>query len=141
MKRLTFILSAPAGLLLASAHSEPEKAVRDAHDAFNKAVRAGDRAGIESRLHDGLIYAHSNAKLETKKECADALVKAKSHFEVMPGATVQVFGNTAVWHGKMTAHNMQDGKAVDVRLDMTQVWVKGASGWQMVNRHTARLPQ
>lgn len=135
------LLAASASLALGSAHTETEKAVRAAHDAFNDAVRKGDGPTMAKYLADELAYAHSNAKMETKAEAVAALTKAKSHFELLPGSVVNVYGNTAVWHGKMTAHNMQNGKAVDVHLHMVQVWVKKGGNWVMVNRHTVRLPQ
>ena len=117
-----------------------EKAVRAAHDAFNVAVRAGDGAKMNALLGDELIYGHSTAKLENKQECVAALVKSKSNFEILPGSTVQVYGNAAVWVGKMTAHNMANGKTVDVPLHMVQVWVKRGGKWMMVTRHTTRIP-
>jgi hypothetical protein len=68
------------------------------------------------------------------------LAKSKSNFEILPGSTVQVYGDAAVWTGKMTAHNMTNGKAVDVPLHMVQVWAKRGGKWVMVSRHTTRIP-
>ncbi|MBM3725931.1 MAG: nuclear transport factor 2 family protein [Acidobacteria bacterium] len=126
---LTLLVSA---CFVLADESGDQKAVRSAVDSFNAAAKAGDEAGLNKLLGDGLIYAHSNAKIENKAECVAALVKSKPNFALDSGATVQVYGKSAVFHSKMTAGQN--------RLDMIQVWVKNGSAWQMVARHTARLP-
>jgi hypothetical protein len=118
-----------------------EKAVRTALDQFNEAARQGNETALNKLLGGDLIYGHSNARIETKAEAVAALVKSKPNFVVEPGATVQVYGKTAVVHGKMVANNMQNGQATKVPLDFVMVWVNQGSNWQMVTRHTTRLPQ
>lgn len=134
MKKLLFLLATSLTMLLA-AGSPQEAEVRAAHDAFNAAAKAKDKAKLEKLLADEVRYAHSNAKLETKAEAIGAFMKTGANFELMPGSTVHVYGNTAVWQGKMTAHNA----AGDIPLDMVQVWVKKGGSWQMVSRHTCKL--
>jgi hypothetical protein len=129
MKRSLFLLGSAVLLTAASAD---ESAVRAAVNQFNDAAHKGDQATLEKLLGNGLIYAHSSAKIETKAECVGALVKSKPNFVLDPGWTVQVYGKSAIVHGKMTAGAN--------RLDLLQVWVKEGAGWQMVARHTAKLP-
>lgn len=133
MKKLIILLATSVTMLLAA--GSPEAEVRAAHDAFNAAAKAKDKAKLEKLLGDEVRYAHSNAKLETKAEAIGAFLKTGANFELMPGSTVHVYGNTAVWQGKMTAH----GAAGDIPLDMVQVWVKKGGNWQMVSRHTCKL--
>ena len=138
--------SMKTGLLLlllsafALAADPGEKAVRDSVTKFVDAAHSGDEATLKSLLGDGLIYTHSSAKRENKAECIAALVKGKPHFELKPGYIVQMYGNSAVVSGFMDAHNMADGKTTTTKLDYVMVWVKVGSGWQMVARHTAKLP-
>jgi hypothetical protein len=73
--------------------------------------------------------------LENKQEAIDALVKAKGNFEVH-SQTIHVYGNAATIRAKMTAHNATG----DTPLTMLQVWVKNGNQWQMVERHTTRIP-
>jgi ketosteroid isomerase-like protein len=120
--------------MLLAAGSAQETQVRAAHDAFNAAAKAKDKAKLEKLIADEVRYAHSNAKIETKAEAIASFMKTGADFELQPGSTVNVYGNTAVWQGKMTAHN----PAGDINLDMVQVWVKKGGGWQMVSRHTCR---
>jgi ketosteroid isomerase-like protein len=139
MYMLLFFLL-PLAVLAAGHNEADEKAVRAAVEAFDKAARSGDSAALNKLLADDLDYRHSNAKRENKQECIAALVASKPDFRIEPGWNVRLFGNTAVVHAKTTSHLNQNGKQTQVPLDMLQVWVKGKGGWQMVARHTTRLP-
>ena len=121
--------------MLSFAESGDEKAVRAAHQAFLDAAKAGDRAALENIFADGLQYSHSNARLENKQEAIEALVKSKGNFEVH-SQTIRVYNNVATIRGNITAHPATG----DIPLTMLQVWVKNGGKWQMVERHTTRLP-
>ena len=129
MKRC--LLPLIAAVLLSTAPAG-ETAVRAAVNQFNEAAHQGNQATLEKLLASGLVYGHSSAKIENKAECVAALVKSKPNFVLDPGWTVQVYGKSAVVHGKMTAGQN--------RLDLLQVWVQEGGGWQMVARHTTKLP-
>src|SRR5688572_18228097 len=133
----TLLLAAVALGLSTSGFAETadEAAVRAAHAAFVKAAKDGDRAALGKIFADGLQYSHSNTKLENKQEAIDALVKSKGNFEVH-SQTIHVYGNAATIRAKMTAHNATG----DTPLTMLQVWVKNGRDWQMVERHTTRIP-
>lgn len=120
---------------LGFAQSADEAAVRSAHESFLTAAKAGDAAGLEKVLAEGLQYSHSNGKVETKKEAIAALVKSKGNFEVH-SQTIHVYGKSATIRAKITAH----GANGDIPLTMLQVWVKNGKNWQMVERHTTRVP-
>ena len=117
------------------AENGDEAAVRAAHEAFVKAAKEGNRAALEKIFADGLQYSHSSAKLETRQEAIDALVKSKGNFEVH-SQTIHVYGSTATVRAKVTSH----AAAGDTPLTMLQVWVKNGNNWQMVERHTTRIP-
>lgn len=138
MKRNHFLTLVAAGAtaLAADKNSGDEAAVRAAVMQFNTAAKAGDEATLNKLLSEDLMYSHSSAKVETKAECVAALVKSKPNFEMMSGWTVKAYGKSAIVHGKMTSHS----PAGDTPLHFMMMWVKGANGWQMVGRHTARLP-
>ena len=137
----TLLFLAISGLVWAAdKSSSDEQAVRAAVQQFNDAARKGDEATLNKMLSPDLIYTHSNAKLENKAECVAALVKSKPTFQMAPDLHVNLYGNTAVVHGKMTALGMQNGAPTRTELDLLQVWVKSGKSWQMVARHTTRLP-
>ena len=117
------------------AETADEAAVRAAHEAFVKAAKVGDAAALEKIFADGLQYSHSNANLENKRQAIDALVKTKGNFDVH-SQTIHVYGNVATIRAKVTARN----PAGDIPLTMLQVWVKNGGNWQLMERHTTRLP-
>lgn len=117
------------------AESADEAAVRAAHEGFLKAAKAGDGAALGKIFADGLQYSHSSAKVETKQEAIDALVKTKGNFEVH-SQTIHVYGKAATIRAKLTAH----GTTGDIPLTMLMVWVKNGKEWQLVERHTTRIP-
>ncbi len=139
----TLLLLAVSAALCFAAESRPadEKAVREALERFNTAAKAGDTATLDGLLHSDLMYAHSSALIEDKAACMKALAEQKPNFVMQPGSTVQLYGNTAIVHGKMTANLVQNGKPNQIPLDFVQVWVKEGPSWRMVTRHTTRLPQ
>lgn len=140
--RTFLLLAVPVCLCLAAGNPPAdEKAVRESVDRFNTAAKAGDAATLDKLLHAELIYGHSSAMIEDKATCVKALVAGKPNFVMQPGSTVQVFGKTAVVHGKMIANVVQQGKPVQIPLDVVQVWVNEGKAWRMVTRHTTRLPQ
>jgi ketosteroid isomerase-like protein len=112
-----------------------EAAVKEAHDGFLKAARDGDGAALDKVFAAGLQYSHSSAKLENKQEAIAALVKGKGNFEVH-SQTIHVYGKIATIRAKVTAH----GATGDTPMTMLMVWVKNGNNWQMVERHTTRIP-
>jgi ketosteroid isomerase-like protein len=137
--RFLFLLTSLAVAAFA-ANNPAEKAVRAALNQFNEAARRGDGPALEKLLSEDLVYVHSNANVENKAACIAALLKGKPDFQLADNVSVKVYGNTALVHGKMTANVVQNGAPAKIQLDLMQVWVRQGKQWQMVGRHTARLP-
>ena len=115
--------------------SSDEAAVRAAHEGFLKAAKAGDAAALGKIFADGMQYSHSNTKLESKQEAIDALVKAHGNYEIH-SQTIHVYGKAATIRAKLTSH----GATGDIPLTMLMVWVKNGRDWQLIERHTTRIP-
>jgi ketosteroid isomerase-like protein len=142
MRRVVLAMVAVVGMRWgAESHPAEEKAVREALRQFNEAAKAGDGAALDRLLDAELIYGHSNALVEDKAACIAALVASKPEFVVADGATVRIYGKTAVVHGRMVARVVEQGKANQIPLDFVQVWVKRGNNWRMVTRHTVRVSQ
>lgn len=129
---LTGMLLAFAGVGMAATAEDEVKA---AHQAYVDAALKGDAAALDKLFADGLQYSHSNTLLENKAQAIAALVKSKGRFEVHE-QTVHVYGKTATIRARVTAHNANG----QTPLTMLQVWVKNGKQWQMVERHTTRIP-
>ena len=137
IRTILFTLMATGAMAFAADKNPGDQAgVRAAVAQFNKAAQAGDEATLKKIISDDLMYSHSSAKVETKAECIAALVKSKPNFELVDGWTVQVYGKSAMVHGKMNAHN----GPTTTHLHFMMMWVKDGGVWKMVGRHTAKLP-
>ena len=117
-----------------------EQAVREAVARFNHAARTLDAAALAVLLGEGLVYSHSNALLENKAECIAGLLANRLNFEMVDGWTVQLYGRCAVVRGHVIAIMEDKNPPTSLRLDMQMVWAHGADGWQLVARHTAKVP-
>jgi hypothetical protein len=125
-------------MMVFAADKQPaeEAAVRAAVAQLVAAARAGDEVTLNKLISDDVMYSHSNAKVENKAECVAALVKTKPNFVLMDGWAVQVYGKSAMVHGKMTAHT----GPTQTPLHFMMMWIKDGRNWKLVGRHTARLP-
>jgi ketosteroid isomerase-like protein len=133
---IKYILTSMLLAVMTLGAASDEAGVRAAVAQFNAAAKAGDQAALAKLLGDDLMYAHSSALVETKAQCIAALVKSKPNFVMVDGWTVNVYGKSAIVHGKMDAHNATG----ITKLHFMMMWVKQGNAWKMVGRHTARLP-
>ena len=117
-----------------------EQAVREAVAKFNDAARACDGEALGALLGEGLVYSHSNALLENKAECIAGLLANRLNFEMADGWTVQIYGRCAVVRGHVVAHMVDKNPPTSLKLDMQMVWAHSGDGWQLVARHTAKVP-
>lgn len=113
-----------------------------AMDAWKTATMKKDGAALEKLLHPDLTYSHSSGKNETKAEVIQVVTKGKAKVESIKfsDTTVRVYGNSALVRGVVDIVNNTDGKTTPAHLNILHVWVKGASGWQLVGRQATRLP-
>ena len=99
---------------------------------------------LEELLGDELIYTHSTAQADTRAEYI-ALCK-KGVFKYLkierPVENMQVYGDDTVI---VTGHTRMDaiieGKPKLLNSRYTNVWRKGAKGWQMVVWQSTPIPQ
>lgn len=139
MKTLILTTFMAAGLMFAQ--SADENAVRGAHEEYVKAAMAGDANALGRLFADGLQYSHSNAKLETKKEAIDALVKTKPHFQVHEQSVVMLGKDAAAIRARVTAHGKDaaTGKPTTTPISVLLVWTKQGGQWKLIQRQTTRL--
>jgi ketosteroid isomerase-like protein len=93
-------------------------------------------------LGDGLIYTHSTAQSDTRAEYI-ALCK-KGVFKYLkierPIENIQVYGDTVVVTGQTKMEAIVEGKPKLLNSRYTDVWIKGAKGWQMVVWQSTPIP-
>ncbi len=102
-----------------------------------------DTARLNLLLADDLIYVHSNAQIENKKEFVGNVGTARWDYRTakLEDTRVRVYGSSAVITGKGTLEMFNEGKMVTIRLLYTNVYAKRKGKWQMVSWQSTRLPQ
>jgi len=139
MKRLSLTvlitLSVPgfAGLATPS----DEKAVLAAEKQYVDGMVKSDPASVAKLLADDLSYFHSNGAIETKADVLKGINGKVKYTDIKFETTkIRQYGNTVI-----TTHNvMFVTPTVSHHVFLTTVWVKQASGWQMVARQATQLP-
>ncbi len=100
---------------------------------------AGDLDALDRLLSDQLVYTHSSASVDTKASFIDAIKTRRPYQKVeRSGEEVRLHGDTAVVTGQARIE-LNGGNRLNLRY--TDVWVKGAGGWQMVAWQSTRLPE
>lgn len=132
---LLIVLSLPvfAGLATPS----DEKAVLAAEKQYMDGMVKSDPASVAKVLADDLSYTHSSALMETKADVLKGITGIVKYTAITVESTkVRQYGNTVI-----TSHNMMfTTPKTSSHVYVTMVWVKGASGWQMVQRQATKLP-
>jgi ketosteroid isomerase-like protein len=116
--------------------------IKALEDQRYQAMIDSDFATLDKLLGDHLIYTHSTAQSDNRAEYI-ALCK-KGVFKYLkidrPVEDIQVYGDTVVvtGHTKMDAIIHGTPKLLNSRY--TNVWIKGAKGWQMVVWQSTPIP-
>jgi ketosteroid isomerase-like protein len=143
MKKLALICLLIGHTALAQAQDKTASLVLALDRQRFDAQVAKDTARLNQLLADDLIYVHSSAVVETKREFVANIANRKWDYRTakLEGTRVRVYGNTAIVTGQGTLDMMSDGKPIVVRLLYTDVYAKRKGKWQMVSWQSTRLPQ
>jgi ketosteroid isomerase-like protein len=116
--------------------------IKKLEDRRFQAMIDGDFETLEKLLGDGLIYTHSTAQSDTRAEYL-ALCK-KGVFKYLkierPIENIQVYGDTVVVTGQTKIDAIINGQPKLLNSRYTDVWIKGARGWQMVVWQSTPIP-
>ena len=107
-----------------------------------QAMIDNDFGTLDKLLGDDLVYTHSTGQSDTRAEYI-ALCK-KGVFKYLkierPIENIQVYGDTVVVTGHTKMDVLIEGKPKLLNSRYTNVWIKGAKGWQMVVWQSTSLP-
>ena len=107
-----------------------------------RAMCEADVATLEALLADSLVYTHSTAGVDSKASYLDAIRSKKWVYQVVerPIEDIQVHGDCAVVTGQVRIELLSSGQPRKLNSRFTNVWVKGAKGWQMIAWQSTPLP-
>ena len=118
-----------------------EAEVLRADDRRFEAMKKGDWAALDATLADDLIYVHSTARLESKKEHIDNLRAGKPHYRgIAPrDRHARVRGDVGVVNGVSAMHVERDGKEQRFTVRYLAVYAKSGADWQMIAWQSTKL--
>ncbi len=116
--------------------------IRKLEDRRFQAMIDGDFETLDQLLGDGLIYTHSTAQSDTRAEYLALCRKGVFRYRKIerPIENIQVYGDTAVVTGHTRMDAMVGGEPRQLNSRYTNVWIKGAKGWQMVVWQSTPIP-
>ncbi len=108
---------------------------------FNKALVNKDTVGLNWLLMDDVHYYHSNGWLELKRDVIEDLYNGKLVYRqvnaILQG--IRFTGNIAQARMVADVDVALNGKPIQLKLQIVQVWVKRENRWMMHSRHSERI--
>jgi ketosteroid isomerase-like protein len=107
-----------------------------------RAMCEADAETLGQLLDDSLVYTHSYGGADTKASYLDGVRSKKWLYRAIerPVEDIQMHGDCAVVTGQVRIELLSEGKPKTRNSRFTNVWVKGAKGWQMVAWQSTPLP-
>jgi ketosteroid isomerase-like protein len=107
-----------------------------------RAMCEADAGALEELLADSLVYTHSYGGADSKASYLDGIRSKKWVYQAVerPIEDIQVHGDCAVVTGQVRIEVLSSGQPKKLNSRFTNVWVKGAKGWQMVAWQSTPLP-
>lgn len=108
--------------------------LRRLEDERYRAMCEADVATLEKLLADSLVYTHSYGGSDSKASYLAGIRGKKWVYRRIerPKEEIQLHGDAAVITGQAKIELLSEGKPKTLNSAFTNVWVKGAKGWQMV---------
>lgn len=108
--------------------------LRRLEDQRYRAMCEADVATLEKLLADSLVYTHSYGGSDSKASYLAGIRAKKWVYRKIerPKEEIQLHGDAAVITGQAKIELLSEGKPKTLNSAFTNVWVKGAKGWQMV---------
>ena len=116
--------------------------LRKLEDRRYKAMCDADAKALDELLADSLVYTHSYGGADSKASYLDGIRSKKWLYRKIerPREDIQIHGDCAVVTGQVRIELLSDGKPKTLNSAYTNVWIKGAKGWQMVAWQSTPLP-
>lgn len=141
MRNLFFFLLLAIPQLAASQSKCDLKILETEQRRFEAMVRK-DTVVLNNLLADDLVYIHSNALTENKKEHISNISTGRLIYEKMTRerANVRRYGKTALSNGIVQVRAVLNANPFEVRLAYTATYRKKGGVWRLVNWQSTRVP-
>jgi ketosteroid isomerase-like protein len=119
-----------------------KQTIRGLEDRRYQAMIAADAAALEQLLADTLVYTHSYGGADSKATYLEGIRAKKWIYRKIerPKEEMQVHGDCVIVTGQARIELIAEGKPKTLNSAFTNVWIKGAKGWQMTAWQSTPLP-
>jgi ketosteroid isomerase-like protein len=119
-----------------------KQTIRQLEDRRFRAMVEADAAALEELLADSMVYTHSSATTDGKASYIAGVRSKKWQYRKIerPVEDIQVHGDCVIVTGQVRIDILIDGKPKIMNSRYTDVWVKGAKGWQMTAWQSTPIP-
>jgi ketosteroid isomerase-like protein len=116
--------------------------IRELESRRFRAMIEADAVTLEALLAESMIYTHSSATTDGKASYIAGVKSKKWQYRQIdrPVEDIQVHGDTVVVTGQVRIDILIDGTPKIMNSRYTDVWVRGARGWQMVAWQSTPIP-
>ena len=116
--------------------------IKKLEDRRFQAMIDSDFDTLDELLGDDLTYTHSSGQADTRAEYIALCKRGVFKYQKIerPIEDIQVYGETVVVTGHVKMNVLIDGNSKLLNSRYTNVWIKGAKGWQMVAWQSTPTP-
>jgi hypothetical protein len=109
--------------------------------AFDKALLSKDSAALNHLMNGRLSYGHSNGWVQTKRNVIDDLYSGKLVYQKINARApeIEMEGNTAAARLQADVDVLLDGKPLQFKLKILQVWVWKNKHWELFARQSVKV--
>ncbi len=120
-----------------------ETEVAQADKKLNELIRQHNTQAARSFYFDNFILTTSAGKSKLKEDLLKELADMELTFEIneTTDVVVRVQNNTAVLTGVLHQRGIYHGKNFDVKLLVTDTWIKTSEGWKILAGHASKKPE
>lgn len=138
---MRYVLPILMFFIYSSASAQDEKSLLHAVSEFNTALIQKDSVKLNHLLNDKLTYGHSTAWIETKQELINDLYNGKLVYNKIDQSLAQVTieGSTSAVRANTELDVLMNGKQVQMKLHVLQVWIWKKKSWQLLSRQSTKI--
>ena len=108
---------------------------------LDKALLQKDETVLKSVLHKDLSYGHSNGWIQSKSDILNDFKSGKLAYDKIENNSSVIIIITRDYATVKTNTNAEgavNGTAFNLKLHITQFWIKTKKGWQLIARQSAK---
>ena len=100
------------------------------------ALTRGDTRTLDRMMHEGLIYIHASARLDTKRSFLESVAANKTIYKTISISQVQLIeanDQTVIRTGNMDGEVRANGLERKFAATFTEVWTRDGQDWRVIS--------